>query len=60
MNERSSVPQVMAGDHEAALENLLELLKRDRAYRDAARTDMLKVFTILGASDLAGRYRGLM
>lgn len=52
--------QVMAGDHEAALENLLELLKRDRAYRDAARTDMLKVFTILGVSDLAGRYRGLM
>ncbi|MGE0080740.1 MAG: thioredoxin [Thiohalomonadaceae bacterium] len=52
--------QVMAGDHEAALENLLELLKRDRAYRDAARTDMLKVFTILGTSEVASRYRGLM
>jgi putative thioredoxin len=52
--------QLLAGDNEAALANLLELLKRDRAYRDAARTDMLKVFQILNGDELASRYRGLM
>ena len=52
--------QLVAGQNEAALDNLLELLKRDRNYRDAARADMLKVFQLLGDQALVSRYRGLM
>ncbi len=52
--------QLVAGQNEAALDNLLELLKRDRNYRDAARADMLKVFQLLGDQELVSRYRGLM
>jgi putative thioredoxin len=54
--------QVIAGDYEAALENLLTLLKKDRGYGDdAARKGMVAVFDLLGGSgDLVSRYRGKM
>jgi putative thioredoxin len=54
--------QVIGGDYEAALENLLALLKKDRTYGDdAARKGMVAVFDLLGGSgDLVSRYRGKM
>ncbi|MFP4076619.1 MAG: thioredoxin [Halochromatium sp.] len=53
--------QVLAGDHEAALENLLALLKRDRQYGDdAARKGMVAIFDLLGGGDLVTRYRAKM
>ncbi len=54
--------RVVAGDYEAALEQLLELLKRDRAYGDdAGRRGMVSVFDLLGgAGDLVAKYRARM
>jgi len=53
--------QVLAGDHEAALETLLSLLKRDRQYGDdAARKGMLAIFDLLGGGELVSRYRAKM
>ncbi len=54
--------QVLAGEYEAALENLLTLLRKDRAFRDdAARKGMLMVFDLLGGGgELVNRYRGQM
>ncbi len=51
-----------SGDFEGALEQLLELLKRDRAYGDdAARKGMLMIFDMLGGEgDLVSRYRASM
>ncbi len=46
-------------DYEAALERLLQVLRRDRAYRDgAAREAMVRIFTLVGPrSELADAYR---
>jgi putative thioredoxin len=54
--------QVLAGDHAAALENLLALLRRDRKYGDdAARKGMLAIFDLLGGSgELVSSYRAKM
>lgn len=54
--------QVLSGDLESALENLLTLLRRDRQYGDdAARKGMLAIFDLLGGSgDLVTRYRAKM
>lgn len=54
--------QVLTGDNEAALENLLTLLKRDRQYGDdAARKGMVAIFELLGGSgELVSRYRAKM
>jgi putative thioredoxin len=53
--------QVLAGEHEAALEHLLTLLKRDRQYGDdAARKGMVAIFDLLGGGDLVTRYRAKM
>jgi putative thioredoxin len=54
--------RVVAGDYEAALELLLELMKRDRAYGDdAGRKGMLAVYDLLGgAGDLVSHYRARM
>ncbi|MBK5939842.1 thioredoxin [Halochromatium roseum] len=54
--------QVLAGDNEAALENLLTLLKRDRQYGDdAARKGMVAIFDLLGSHDeLVTGYRAKM
>ena len=54
--------RVAAGDYEAALGLLLELMKRDRAYGDdAGRKGMLAVYDLLGgAGDLVTQYRARM
>ena len=52
----------VAAEHfEAALELLLELLRRDRNYEDqAARKGMVRIFERLGDDPLAARYRSKM
>jgi putative thioredoxin len=54
--------QVIGSDYEAALENLLTLLKKDRAFGDdAARKGMVAIFDLLGGSgELVSRYRAKM
>ncbi len=51
--------RIVAGEHEAGLELLLELLKRDPGFRDgAARKAVLAAFDLLGGEgDLVQRYR---
>ena len=46
-------------DYEAALEHLLELMRRDRAYgEDAGRKGLLAIFGLLGnEGELVERYR---
>jgi len=53
---------VLRGRFEAALDQLLELVKRDRGFGDdAGRKGMLLIFAMLGgAGDLVSRYRGRM
>lgn len=53
---------VLKGDYEGALEQLLELVKRDRAYgEDAGRKGMLAIFDLLGnGHELVSRYRAKM
>jgi len=53
---------VVRGDFEGALEQLLELMKRDRAFADdAGRKGTLTVFAMLnGQGDLVTRYRNRM
>ena len=56
-----SVAQAAAGDHEAAIETLLELFRRDREWNDgAAREQLMTLFDTLGPTDpigLKGRRR---
>lgn len=53
---------LQAGDYEPAMEQLLEIVRRDRRWReDAGRKGLLKVFELLGnRGDLVHRYRGKM
>ncbi len=58
-----SAVHVLAGNFEAALEQLLQITRRDRAFRDdAGRKGMIDVFELLedDQSALISRYRGLM
>jgi putative thioredoxin len=54
--------KVMRGDYDGALEQLLEIMRRDRSFGDdAARKGILSVFEILGGSgELVSRYRAKM
>ena len=54
--------KVVSGEFEEALGELLEIMKRDRAFdEDAGRKGLLAVFDILGGSGkLVSRYRTLM
>lgn len=56
-----SVALVASGDHEGAIEELLELFRRDREWNDnAAREQLMTVFDTLGPTDpigLKGRRR---
>jgi len=51
----------MQGNYEAALAQLLEIVKRDRNYEDdAGRKAMLKLFDMLGDTELVHQYRRKM
>ncbi len=54
--------QVVGGDYDAALDNFMELLKRDRSFGDgAAQRGLLTVFSLLGEDDTrVGAYRRRM
>ncbi|GBE09663.1 thioredoxin [bacterium BMS3Bbin12] len=54
-----AVRRVLDGEYEAALDQLLDLLQRDRGFRDGApRATLLKVFDLLGnGHELVHRYR---
>jgi putative thioredoxin len=54
--------QVVAGDYDAALNNFMELLKRDRSFGDgAAQRGLLTIFSLLGEDDArVGAYRRRM
>jgi len=53
--------QVSANDVEGAVENLLQLMQRDRKFgNDAARLALLKLFDILGDDPAITRYRARM
>jgi len=56
---RLAAHRLIRGDYEEALEQLLELMKRDRAYQDdVGRKGMLLIFTLLGeCNELVMRYR---
>lgn len=51
----------MQGTYDKALEQLLEIVKRDRQYEDdAGRKTMLKLFEMLGDNELVHQYRRKM
>jgi putative thioredoxin len=53
--------QVMDGDHEGALENLLTLMRLDRKYGDdAARKALVQLLEMLGEDPAVPRYRSRM
>jgi putative thioredoxin len=54
--------QALAGEYDAAMGNLLEIVRRDRGFRDdGGRRALLDVFTLLGNDGaLVKKYRGLL
>jgi putative thioredoxin len=59
---RLSAHQVLSGQFAPALDNLLEIVKRDRSYgEDAGRKSLIDVFTLLSKDDpLVAKYRSLL
>jgi putative thioredoxin len=57
-----SALQVLENDYDSALQQLLELVKRNRKFGDdAGRRHMVALFNMLGNdSDLVGKYRNLL
>jgi putative thioredoxin len=57
-----SARKILAGDYQAALEHLLELMRQDRRFGDdAGRKGLLAVFALLGnEGELVSRYRSKM
>ncbi len=56
-----AVHRVLGGDYDAALEQLLTLMRDDRQYGDdAARKTLVRVFELLGDDPRVARYRGRM
>lgn len=64
LEARFALAQTLAAAerHEEALRELLEILNRDRAFRDgAARTAMLDIFSLIGSgNEMVERYRSEM
>jgi putative thioredoxin len=49
---------VAAGQYEAGMDQLLEIIQRDRNFKeDIGRTTLLSVFNLLGGGELVSRYR---
>ncbi len=56
-----ALTHAVAGNYDAAMDMLLELMQKDRSYGDdAARNGLLKVFEILGNDPRVGQYRRRM
>ncbi|HWR78058.1 MAG TPA: co-chaperone YbbN [Thiobacillus sp.] len=52
---------VAAGQYEAGMDQLLEIIRRDRGFGDdIGRKTLLSVFNLLGSGDLVSRYRRLL
>ncbi|MCA1925673.1 MAG: co-chaperone YbbN [Thiobacillus sp.] len=52
---------VAAGDYEAGMEQLLEIVRLDRTFQDdVGRKTLLSVFNLLGGGELVSRYRRLL
>jgi putative thioredoxin len=52
---------VAAGRHEAGMDQLLEIVRRDRGFGDdIGRKTLLSVFNLLGGGELVSRYRRLL
>jgi putative thioredoxin len=52
---------VAAGRHEAGMDQLLEIVRRDRSFGDdIGRKTLLSVFNLLGGGELVSRYRRLL
>ena len=60
--EQLSTHYVLQANYEAAMEQLLEIMRRDRSYgEDAGRKGLIKIFEMLGGSgELITRYRQKM
>ena len=55
------VRQIVAGDSEAGLETLLDLLRHDKPYADGLpRKALIEAFSVIEDEDLVGRYRRKM
>jgi putative thioredoxin len=56
-----ALSKVVEHDYETAMELLLELMKKDRGFReDAGRSTLLRVFELLGDDPRVGQYRRRM
>jgi putative thioredoxin len=52
---------VVAGQYEAGMDQLLEIVRRDRSFGDdIGRKTLLSVFDLLGGGELLSRYRRLL
>jgi putative thioredoxin len=52
---------VAAGQYEAGMDQLLEIVRRDRSFEDdIGRKTLLSVFNLLGGGELVSRYRRLL
>lgn len=52
---------VAAGQHEAGMDQLLEIVRRDRSFGDdVGRKTLLSVFNLLGGGELVNRYRRML
>ena len=57
-----SALKLVSDDYEGAMEQLLEIVRRDRAFRDdAGRKGLIAIFNMVGSqNELVGRYRSLL
>ena len=56
--EQLSAHYKLRGDYAAAMDQLLEIVRRDHNYNEqAGRTELLKTFKLLGQHELVGQYR---